>query len=133
MNLRDLDHIGVAVRSIEAAKRLFLHALGGRLLHEETVGHMKLRICKIELGGAVVELLEGLEGEEVVRKFLEKRGEGVHHLCYSVSDLPAAQKELEACGYRALWPEPRMGSSNRLVSFLRPKDTHGVLIELSQA
>ncbi|HLG43080.1 MAG TPA: methylmalonyl-CoA epimerase [Planctomycetota bacterium] len=132
MNLRDLDHIGVAVRSIESARKLFVEALGGKVVHEETVPHLKLRVCKVDLAGTVVELLEGLGGEDVVRRFVEKRGEGIHHLCYSVPDLRAAQKELEKKGYKAIWPEPKMGSSKKLVTFLHPRDTHGVLIELSQ-
>jgi len=133
MNLRKLDHIGVGVRSIESARKLFVEVLGGAVVHEETVAHMKLRICKIDLGGSIVELLEGLDGEEVVRRFVEKRGEGIHHLCYSVADIRAAQKELEKKGYQALWSEPKMGSSKKLVTFLHPRDTHGVLIELSQS
>lgn len=133
MNIRDLDHIGVAVRSIDTARRLFVDALGGRVVHEGAFDPMKLRICKVRIGGIVVELLESLKGEEVVRKFLERRGEGVHHLCYSVSDIYAAQKELESRGYKALWLEPKVGSAGRPVTFLHPRDTHGVLIELSQA
>lgn len=133
MNILDLDHIGIAVRSIDQARRLFVDVLGGRVVHEVPFEPMKLRICKIDIGGTVIELLESLEGEEVVRKFLERRGEGIHHLCYSVRDIHAAQKELEGRGYKALWPEPRMGSARQLVAFLHPRDTHGVLIELTEA
>jgi methylmalonyl-CoA/ethylmalonyl-CoA epimerase len=128
-----LDHIGVAVRSIPKARELFEGALGGEVLAEETVEHMKLRVCKIRIGGAVIELIEALEGETAITRFLEKNGEGIHHLCYSVADVHAAQKELEARGYKATWPEPRIGSSDKKVLFLHPRGTHGVLIELSQA
>jgi methylmalonyl-CoA/ethylmalonyl-CoA epimerase len=128
-----LDHIGVAVRDIAQAEKLFVSALGGRVAHRETVAHMKLRVCKIELGGATVELLQpGEEGEETISKFLAKRGEGIHHICYEVDDLQAAQQALAAQGYRPIWEQPRMGSSRKLVTFLHPRDTHGVLIELSQ-
>lgn len=133
MKLGKLDHIGVAVRSIDEARPLFAGALGGEVESEETIESMKLRVCKIRLGGAVVELLEGQPGEQVVAKFLDARGEGLHHLCYAVADVRAAQAELEGAGYRAVWPEPRKGSSGRLVTFLHPRRTHGVLIELTEA
>jgi methylmalonyl-CoA/ethylmalonyl-CoA epimerase len=81
----------------------------------------------------VIELIEAQEGETAITRFLEKNGEGIHHLCYAVADVHAAQKELEGRGYKATWPEPRTGSSNKKVLFLHPRATHGVLIELAQA
>ncbi len=128
-----IDHIGVAVQNIDAASKLFVAALGGKVVHRETVTAMKLEVCKIELGGVVIELLQPKEaGEETVSKFLAKKGEGIHHVCYEVDDIHRAQAELAAQGYNAIWDQPRMGSSHKLVTFLHPKDTHGVLIELSQ-
>jgi methylmalonyl-CoA epimerase len=127
-----IDHIGVAVRSIDEAAKLFAGALGGKVVHREVVAHMKLKICKIELGGVIVELLEPAEaGEETVSKFLAKRGEGIHHVCYAVPDLEAAVAKLSAKGYKPIWDRPRKGASGKLVTFLHPKDTHGVLIELT--
>lgn len=128
-----LDHIGIAVRSLEAAEKLYLGALGGKEIRRETLAPMRLKILKLELGGAVIELLEPADEQEpVISKFLRERGEGIHHICYEVPDLHKAQADLAARGYHAIWPEPRRGSQNKLVTFLHPKQTHGVLIELSQ-
>jgi methylmalonyl-CoA epimerase len=128
-----IDHLGVAVKSIDQASRLFVGALGGKVVHREKIASMKLEICKIELGGVVIELLEASEpGEETITKFLAKKGEGIHHVCYSVPDIHRAQAELVAQGYTPIWEKPRMGSSHKLVTFFHPRDTHGVLIELSQ-
>jgi methylmalonyl-CoA/ethylmalonyl-CoA epimerase len=129
-----IDHIGVAVQNIDQASKLFVGALGGKVVHREVVGPMKLEVCKIELGGVVIELLQPHEaGEETVSKFLAKKGEGIHHICYGVENIEQAQGDLVAKGYKPIWDKPRMGSSHKLVTFLHPKDTHGVLIELSQS
>lgn len=129
----NIDHIGVAVHNIEQASKLFVAAMGGKVVHREVVAHMKLEVCKIELGGVVIELLQPHEaGEETVSKFLAKKGEGIHHICYLVDNIEKAQTDMIAKGYKPIWDKPRMGSSHKLVTFLHPKDTHGVLIELSQ-
>lgn len=128
-----IDHIGVAVRSIQEAEKLYLGALGAKEIKRETLAHMQLKILKVELGGVAIELLEPADDQEpVIARFLRDRGEGIHHLCYEVPDIRKAQADLAAKGYRAVWPEPRLGSQNKLVTFLHPKQTHGVLIELSQ-
>jgi methylmalonyl-CoA/ethylmalonyl-CoA epimerase len=79
-----------------------------------------------------IELVEPLEGEQAVTKFLDKRGEGIHHICFGVEDIKEMMKQLEAKGYKPLYAEPKIGAGGHLVNFLSPKDTSGVLIEISQ-
>lgn len=132
MKARKIEHIGIAVRSLEESLPLWRDVLG--LHHEgtETVENMKVRVAKLRAGETVIELIEPLEGEEPTRRFLEKRGEGIHHVCLEVDDLAGAGQELAARGIAPLYPEPRPGSGGSIVNFLLPKHTHGVLVELNQ-
>ncbi len=132
MKARKIEHIGIAVRSIEETLPLWRDVLG--LHHEgtETVDSMKVRVAKLRAGETIIELIEPLEGEEPTRRFLEKRGEGIHHICLEVENLAGAGQDLAGRGITPLYPEPRQGSGRSLVNFLLPKQTHGVLIELNQ-
>jgi methylmalonyl-CoA/ethylmalonyl-CoA epimerase len=130
MNVRRIDHLGLAVRSVEAAERFYAGALGLPVAHRETLADMKLKVVKLRAGDSVLELLEPLPGEDVVSRFLSERGEGFHHVCLEVDDVRAATAELASRGYRPVWPEPRSGAEGRRVNFLRPKETFGTLIEL---
>ena len=113
---------------IEARENLWLLA-GGR----DLAGVRKLIDLK-DFGGeqTLTETLEPLEGEEVVSRFIEKRGEGFHHVCFAVPDVRAAAEDLRSKGYTPLWKEPRRGAGGRRVQFLRPRETFGLLVELSQ-
>jgi methylmalonyl-CoA/ethylmalonyl-CoA epimerase len=133
MKIGKIDHLGLACRSADAAEKLYAGALGMPVTHRETLEAMKLKVVKLRTGESVIELLEPLPGEDVVSKFLASRGEGIHHVCFEVEDVAAATVELKAKGYTPVWPEPRKGAEGRIVNFLRPKETFGVLIELSQA
>jgi methylmalonyl-CoA/ethylmalonyl-CoA epimerase len=126
-----IDHLGFACRSAEATARFYAEVLGLAVVARETLEEMKLRVVKMQAGESVLELLEPLEGEAVVSKFLAERGEGFHHVCFEVDDVRAATAELRAKGLRPLWDEPRRGAGGRWVQFLRPKEAHGVLVELS--
>jgi len=132
MRIGKLDHIGIATRDSSAAETFYHGALGLPVESREDLESMKLRIVKIRLDGVVLELLEPLAGEDVVSRFLSSRGEGIHHLCFQVGNLTAALRELQARGYQAVWDVPRRGSGGAWVSFLRPKQTGGVLIELTE-
>lgn len=132
MKIGKIDHLGLACRSVDAAEKLYAGALGLPVTHRETLDAMKLKVVKIRSGESVLELLEPLPGEDVISKFLASRGEGIHHVCFQVEDVAAATAELTAKGYTPVWPAPRPGAEGRLVNFLRPKETFGVLIELSQ-
>lgn len=132
MKIGKIDHLGLACRSAEAAEKFYAGTLGLQVVHRETLEAMKLKVVKIRTGESVLELLEPLPGEEVISKFLASRGEGVHHVCFQVEDVGAATAELKAQGYTPVWPEPRKGAEGKWVNFLKPKETFGTLIELSQ-
>ena len=127
-----LNHIGIAVKNIDTALPFYQKGLN-LIPHIEEVPAMKVKTAKLELGNTVLELVQPLEGEQAVSKFLEKRGEGIHHICFEVPDIKEMMKHLESAGYKPLYPEPKIGAGGHLVNFLSPKDTSGVLIEILQA
>ncbi len=128
-----LDHVGIAVTSIEEAARLYAEGLGLERLALEEVSEQGVRILKLDAGNTHLELLEPLAaGEGPIAKFLDKRGPGIHHICLAVEDIRAAAARLQTLGFRALSEEPQPGADGCEVMFLHPKDTHGTLIELSQ-
>ena len=126
-----LDHIGIAVKKIEAALPFYQNGLG-LTPHIEEVPAMKVRTAKLPTANMVIELVEPLAGGDAVTKFLEKRGEGVHHLCFAVANIKDTMKQLQVKGYKPIYAEPKVGAGGHLVNFLSPKDTSGVLIELSE-
>lgn len=132
MNIEGLDHIGIAVRRLDEALTLYRDHLGLELKSIETVSEMKVRVAKLAVGSTILELIEPLAGEEATRKFLEKRGEGIHHICLRVKDLDQAVAELKTKGYQPVYDTPHRGSGGTKVNFLRPANTHGVLLELCQ-
>jgi len=132
MKIRKIEHLGLACRSSEAAAKFYSEVLGLPVVSRETIPDMKLKVVKIQTGESVLELLEPMEGEPVISKFLAGRGEGIHHVCLEVEDIREAIKELKAKGFSPLWDEPKVGAGGKWVTFLRPKDTFGVLLELNQ-
>lgn len=130
MKILKIEHLGIACRSVEATEKFYSGVLGLEPAGRETIADMKLRVAKVKAGESVLELLEPLEGEAVISKFLAERGEGIHHVCFEVEDVRAATQELRERGYAPLWSEPRRGAGGRGVNFLRPRDAFGVLVEL---
>lgn len=129
-----LDHIGIAVRSIEEARSFYEAGLGfeSEPRIEEVAGE-QVRVLKLKLPpGTHIELLEATSPESAIAKFIEKRGPGIHHLCYGVDDIVAETTRMVSAGFTPLWPEPRLGAGGCLVNFFHPRQTHGVLTELSQ-
>jgi methylmalonyl-CoA/ethylmalonyl-CoA epimerase len=127
-----IEHLGLACRSVEAAAKFYSEVLGLPVVARETLDDMKLKVVKVRTGESVLELLEPMDGEPVISKFLASRGEGIHHVCLEVEDIREAIRELKAKGYAPLWDEPKVGAGGKWVTFLRPKDTFGVLLELNQ-
>lgn len=127
-----IDHIGMAVESIERAAALYTAGLGLELLPTETVSSQGVRVGCIPLGESKIELLEPLSADSPVGRFLEKRGEGIHHLCIEVEDIVATLAQLRAQGLRLIDEEPTQGAEGALVAFVHPKSANGVLLELSQ-
>ena len=127
-----LDHLGIAVRSIEQALQLYEGLLGLRAASTETVEQEKVRVAMLPLEGSRIELLEPTEPDSPVGKFLAKRGEGLHHIALKSPDLAAAVARLRAAGARLL-NEPRPGAGGHLYVFVHPASAGGVLLELIQA
>lgn len=129
----ELDHIGVAVESLEKGK-VFYEALGlGQMSKPEIVASEKVKVGFFELGnGARIELLEPTEKDSPIGKFLEKRGPGVQQVCFRVKDIRATLKALKEKGIQLINEEPKLGAHGCLVAFVHPKSTGGVLLELSQ-
>ena len=132
MKILKIEHLGLVCRSSEAAAKFYTEVLGLPVVARETLADMKLKVVKVEAGESVLELLEPMEGEPVISKFLGSHGEGIHHLCLEVEDIREAIRELQAKGYSPLWDEPKVGAGGKWVTFLRPKETFGVLLELNQ-
>jgi len=128
-----LDHIAIAVKSISAAKKVY-EDMGLVFAPEiEEVKDQKVFTAFAHVDtNAHIELLEPTSTESTIHQYIEKKGEGIHHLCFKVPDVVAKTNELTAKGYKFIYPEPRIGAGGCLVNFIHPKSTGGVLIELSQ-
>lgn len=129
---RKIDHIGIAVRAIAGSARLWNGRIGMPLGRIETVPTEGVRVAFLGDGETHVELLEPIDELGPVARFLEKRGEGVHHICLAVDDIDAAVAALHAEGLSFVGEAPRPGANGCRVAFLHPRDTGGVLLELSQ-
>ncbi|NPA15907.1 MAG: methylmalonyl-CoA epimerase [Deferribacteres bacterium] len=129
--LKKVNHIGIAVRSIEEAKR-FYELLGAEVEGEEVVEEQKVRVAFISVGETRIELLEPTSEDSPVAKFLAKRGEGIHHIAFEVDDVEEALRLLEEKGVQLIDRKPRRGAHNTLIAFIHPKSTNGVLVELCQ-
>ncbi len=127
-----IDHIGVAVTSIEQAAKLYTEGLGLALHHVEEVAAQGVKVAFLPLGDSEIELLEPLGPETAVAKSIEKRGEGIHHICVQVDDIAAAMEQLRAQGYKLLSDAPQPGAGGSLVAFVHPRSANGVLLELCQ-
>jgi methylmalonyl-CoA epimerase len=126
-----VDHLGVAVKSIAEARK-FYEQLGMRVLHEEQVAHEKVNTAMIPCGESRIELLEATTPESTIHKFIERRGEGLHHVALHVDDLSATFEELKAKGVRMISDEIKIGAGGHLYVFVHPASSGGVLVELVQ-
>jgi methylmalonyl-CoA/ethylmalonyl-CoA epimerase len=126
-----LDHIGIAVKSLDAATAIY-RALGLEIEHTETVETQKVRTAFLSVGDSNLELLEPTSPESPIAKFIEKRGEGIHHICLRVDDIEAHLARLKSEGYRLINEAPVPGAHGCRVAFLHPAAGNGVLIELSE-
>jgi methylmalonyl-CoA/ethylmalonyl-CoA epimerase len=126
-----LDHIGIAVRSLESAK--IYEDLGLAIQHIETVETQRVKTAFLSVGDANLELLEPTSPDSPIAKFIEKRGEGIHHICLRVDDLEGHLARLQGAGYRLINEAPVPGAHGCRVAFLHPSAGNGVLIELSEA
>ncbi|CAN5795867.1 methylmalonyl-CoA epimerase [soil metagenome] len=127
-----IDHIGIATRHLQEATALWRDALGLEIESTEEVGEQGVRIAMLPLGETRIELLEPLNPQSPVGKFLDRRGPGIHHIAIRVDDIRACLGQLKEKGARLIDETPRIGASGCLVAFIHPSSTNGVLLELVQ-
>jgi methylmalonyl-CoA epimerase len=130
-NKFEIDHLGIAVRSLDDALRFYEQQLGFAVSLRETVEQEQVNVAMLPAGGPRIELLEATGPDSVIAKFIEKRGEGLHHVAIKVPDLAAVVERLKAHGARLL-NEPRAGAGGHVYVFVHPSSTGGVLLELIQ-
>jgi methylmalonyl-CoA/ethylmalonyl-CoA epimerase len=131
--MQKLEHIGIAVRSLAVSIPLFEKLLDTKCYKTELVESENVITAFFQKAETKIELLEGLEDDGVIAKFIEKKGEGIHHIAFDVTDIRSEMLRLKNQGFILLNDTPKKGADNKLVCFLHPKSTSGVLIELCQA
>ena len=132
MQVKKIEHIGIAVRSIEKALEFYEGVLGLKCYNIEEVADQKVKTAFLKVGEVKLELLESTAADGPVAKFIEKRGEGIHHLAFEVEDIDSELRRLSGLGYQLIHQTPKDGADNKRIAFLHPKSTNGVLIELCQ-
>ena len=130
--LEKINHIGIAVQSLEASLPFYRDNLGMALLGIEEVAEQKVKVAMLQIGESKVELLEPTAADSPVARFLEKSGPGIHHLAYEVADIEAAIEKLKLEGVRMIDEKPRNGAHGTSIAFVHPKSSNGVLTELCQ-
>ena len=130
--INKIDHIGIAVRSLESAQEFYEGILGLEKKDILEIPDRGVRIALFEAGNNTIELIEPMGSDSPVAKFLEKRGEGLHHIAFHVPDIEKAMARLKEKGVELVTPRPQSGAHNKKIVFLSPKGSHGVLIELCQ-
>ena len=130
--MKKVEHIGIAVKNLASANELFSKLFGKKPYKSEKVEHEGVTTSFFQVGETKIELLEAINPESAVAKFIDKRGEGIHHIAYEVADIKSEMKRLKDEGFQFTSEEPFRGADNKLVCFLHPKSTNGVLVELCQ-
>jgi methylmalonyl-CoA/ethylmalonyl-CoA epimerase len=132
MKILSIDHLGIAVGSIAERTRIWADLLGLKSAGAETVAEQKVTTAFFPVGESEVELLESTAPDGPIARYLEKRGEGIHHVAFRVENLDAALEELKAKGVRLIDEKPRTGAGGARIAFLHPQATQGVLVELCE-
>jgi methylmalonyl-CoA/ethylmalonyl-CoA epimerase len=130
--MKKIEHIGIAVKNLSFSVPLFEKLLNTPCYKTETVETEKVNTAFFKQGESKIELLESINPEGVIAKFIEKKGEGLHHIAFDVDDIEAEMSRLKAEGFILLNEHPKEGADNKLVCFLHPKGANGVLVELCQ-
>ena len=132
MKVKQIDHIGIAVKSLDQAGRFYTDVLGLPTQETEAVEDQKVTVAFIPVADSEVELLESTEPDGPVARYIESKGEGIQHIAYRVENLDEALAELKEKGVRLIDQEPRKGAGGARIAFIHPKETHGVLVELCE-
>ena len=130
--IEKIDHIGIAVRSIEKTSKLLSNILGLKVAGEEIVEEQKVKVAFLPLGDSELELLESTSPESPITRFIEKKGEGIQHIAFRVDNIEKVLGKLKKEGVRLIDEKPRYGAGGVKIAFLHPKDTNGILVELCQ-
>jgi methylmalonyl-CoA/ethylmalonyl-CoA epimerase len=130
--MHKIEHIGIAVKSLDISIPLFEKLLGSNCYKQEIVESEKVKTAFFKSGESKIELLEDGNEQGIINRFIEKKGEGMHHIAFAVKNIVEEVDRLKSVGFEFIQEEPRRGADNKLVCFLHPKGTNGVLIELCQ-
>ncbi|MCB9190084.1 MAG: methylmalonyl-CoA epimerase [Flavobacteriales bacterium] len=130
--MEHIEHLGIAVKDLEVSIPLYEKLLNTKCYKREEVRSENVITAFFQLSNNKVELLQATSSESAIAKFIEKRGEGIHHVAFSVADIKAEMERLRNDGFRLLNEEPKRGADNKLICFVHPKDASGVLMELCQ-
>lgn len=130
--LNKIEHLGIAIKNLETSDHLFAKLLGTEPYKQESVEREGVKTSFFMVGDNKIELLEATNEESPIAKFIEKKGEGIHHIAFAVDDIFAEITRLKAAGFVFISEVPKDGADNKLVVFLHPKSTNGVLVELCQ-
>ena len=130
--LKKIEHIGIAVKNLQNSNELFSKLFGKNHYKVEKVESEGVSTSFFMLGETKIELLEATNPDSAIAKFIEKKGEGIHHIAYDVDDIYAEMERLEKAGFVLLSNEPKPGADGKIIVFLHPKSTNGVLVELCQ-
>ena len=132
MKVKHIDHIGIAVKSIEQAGKFYTDVLGLKIMDIENVADQKVNVAFLPITDSEVELLQSTHLDGPVAKFIEAKGEGIQHIAYRVENIEEALAELKAKGVRLIDEKPRKGAGGALIAFIHPKETNGVLVEICE-
>ena len=130
--MKKIEHIGIAVENIDKSEALFKDLFDAEPYKREMVEAQKVLTSFIRIGNSKIELLQSTDPEGVISKFISKKGEGFHHVAFAVADIVAEMQRLKENGFTLLQDKPGLGADNKLVCFLHPRSTNGMLVELVQ-
>ena len=130
--MQKIDHIGIAVKDLSVSIPLFEKMLNTTCYKTEIVETEKVKTAFFKTGESKIELLESMIDNGVIARYIDKKGEGIHHIAFAVADIEAEMQRLSGEGFQVLNATPKIGADNKLVCFLHPKNTNGVLIEICQ-
>jgi len=130
--MKKIEHIGIAVKDLDESEALFKSLFDTEPYKRELVEAQQVITSFLRVGNNKIELLQSTTDDGVINKFIEKKGPGFHHIAFAVTDIKSEMQRLEKEGFRLLQEEPTMGADNKLVCFLHPKSTNGMLVELVQ-
>jgi methylmalonyl-CoA/ethylmalonyl-CoA epimerase len=130
--MKKIEHIGIAVKDIDASEKIYSTLFQAQPYKRETVESQGVLTSFLRVGNSKIELLQATHDQSVIQSFIEKRGEGFHHIAFAVTDIVSEMKRLREEGFRLLNEEPTEGADNKLVCFIHPKSANGMLIELVQ-